>query len=257
MYIYLSKIVPILVMPLFASIVLVVFALVVRHRKPRLFIATMLLALAVIWLASMPIMAEYLTQHIESRFPAMPMDEVPNGDCIILLGGSIGAPLAPRVDINLTESIDRVYLTKKLVSAGKASAVIVTGGNQPWSQAQVTEAVLVSELLVEWGVPAEAIYLDGESRNTRENALNSVEIIQKIECNLPLLVTSAAHMPRAYAAFKKVGVETIPVSTDVLAVYKISYSPMDFVPNASALAMTSAVIREKIGQYYYRWRDWN
>jgi uncharacterized SAM-binding protein YcdF (DUF218 family) len=245
-------------MPLGAVIFLLLLALFfLRRGKQRTSAVFLVLGLAVLWTASTPFVAAQLLRQVESRYPAVAMEQVPRGGCVIVLGGAVGAPIPPRVDIDMSEAIDRVYQTAALYRAGKAPVVIVTGGNQPWSESKTAEADLIRDLLVEWGVPRDAIFLEGSSRNTRENALYSKNILNAISCNNPLLVTSAAHMPRAVAAFSRVGVTVTPVSTDVRAVGLSLPGVMDFIPSADALATTSEVIREWIGQKVYAWQGWN
>jgi uncharacterized SAM-binding protein YcdF (DUF218 family) len=258
MYIYLSKILPLFVMPVSMVLVLILVALLLlRHGRIKIASACLGFALLVLWAASTPIVAESFYRHLESRYPPVPLAEITAGDCIILLGGVVGAPLPPRVEIELNESVDRVYKTAQLFRAGKGRAVIVTGGNQPWSDSPWAEADLIRELLEEWGVKSEAIFLEGSSRNTRENAVYSKNLIDAIHCTTPLLVTSAAHMPRSVAAFQSVGVGVIPVSTDVRTINNPSLEVMSFLPNASALAMTSDATREWIGQKVYEFQGWN
>ena len=134
--------------------------------------------------------------------------------------------------------------------------VVVTGGNQPWSETQVAEADLIRDLLVKWGVPKDKIFLEGSSRNTRENALYTRNLLNSINCESPLLVTSAAHMPRAVAAFNNVGFNVTPVSTDVRVAGSRLPGFRDFLPSAGALAMTSEAIREWIGQKIYAMKGW-
>ena len=141
--------------------------------------------------------------------------------------------------------------------AGKGRTVIVTAGNQPWSESRWTEAELIRDQLVEWGVPHDSIMLEGSSRNTRENAVYSRNIINAIGCSSSLLVTSAAHMPRAMAAFQSINVMVTPVSTDVRIVKHEGQSVMAYLPDAHALAMTSDAIREWIGQKFYAFKGWN
>jgi uncharacterized SAM-binding protein YcdF (DUF218 family) len=109
---------------------------------------------------------------------------------------------------------------------------------------------------VEWGVPRVAILSEGESRNTRENALNSKRLIELLACDSTLLVTSAAHMPRSVAAFEKVGVEVFPVSTDVRVVGASKFTMFDFLPHAGALSMTTDAMREWLGRKVYQFRGW-
>jgi uncharacterized SAM-binding protein YcdF (DUF218 family) len=257
-YVYLSKILPVFVMPITVVMVLVVAAIfLLRRKKTRSTIGILLAAIVVLWVSATPLVAQSLYRGLESRFPPMPLADVPQAGCIVLLGGAVSPPMKPRVDTELSESIDRVYKAAQLFRAGKARMLIVTAGNQPWSLSPWAEADLIRELLVEWGVPKEAIFLEGSSRNTRENAIYSRNLIDSINCESSLLVTSAAHMPRAVAAFQAVGVSITPISTDVRVVEESTPAAMDFLPSAGALAMTTEAIRELIGGWVYRMQGWN
>jgi uncharacterized SAM-binding protein YcdF (DUF218 family) len=252
LYVYLSKILPLFVMPLSVVLMLLLVALILlRLGKKGISASFLLLAMLVLWIASMPFVAALLYRSIESHYAAVPLDQVPAGGCVIVLGGVVGAPNPPRVDIELTDSIDRVYKTAELYHAGKAPYVIVTGGNQPWSESAKAEAELIREVLMDWDVPKDAIFLEGSSRNTRENALYTKNIINRLFCEQPLLVTSAAHMQRAVAAFDSVGIGVTPVVTDVRVVDQSLPGVMDFLPDAQSLAMTSEAIREWLGQKVY------
>jgi uncharacterized SAM-binding protein YcdF (DUF218 family) len=257
-YVYLSKILPLLVMPLSVALLLLLVALMLlRSGRKRISAGFLVLAMAVLWVASTPLVANLLYGGLERKYPAMPLDQVPAGGCIIVLGGAVGAPIPPRVDIEFSEAVDRVYKTAELYRAGKAPYVIVTGGNQPWTKSGTAEAELIRDVLMEWGVPEDSIFLEGSSRNTRENAIYSKNIINAINCEQPLLVTSAAHMPRAVAAFDSVGLAVTPVSTDVRVAGTGFPALVEFLPNAQALAMTSDAIREWIGQWVYSLKGWN
>jgi len=48
-----------------------------------------------------------------------------------------------------------------------------------------------------------------------------------------------------------------PVSTDIRAVEESTTTPMDLLPDAGALSMTTTVLREWMGQMVYQWRGWN
>jgi len=257
MYIYLSKILPLFVMPVGLVLILLLAALLfLRRGMQRTAGGLLLSAVALLWLASAPFVAERFYRALEGRYPPLALQDVPQGGCIVLLGGTVSPALPPRVNMEFNDSVDRVYQAARLYRAGKAPYVIVTGGNQPWSAAPWTEADLIRELLVEWGVPQKAIFLEGTSRNTRENAVYSKNIIDSIHCETPLLVTSAAHMPRAVAAFLGVNVSVVPVSTDLRVTDEAGFSALRFLPDAGALAMTSDAMREWIGQRVYAWQGW-
>lgn len=254
---YLSKLLPLFVMPLavvwFAG--LIALLLLIR-KKRRASVIVMVFALLVLWMSSIPLTGSMLYAQLESAHRPVPLTQIPSSDCIVLLGGALSPADEPRVDIEMTDAVDRVRKTAELFRTGKAPLVIVSAGNQPWSKSEKNEADLIKELLVEWGVAPEAIFLEGSSRNTRENALYSKNLIQAVNCQRPLLVTSAAHMPRAVAAFDVVGVPVTPVSTDVKVADTNSLTVMDFIPSAGALAMTSDALREFLGRLVYQIRGW-
>jgi uncharacterized SAM-binding protein YcdF (DUF218 family) len=60
----------------------------------------------------------------------------------------------------------------------------------------------------------DAIVLEERSRSSYENAVYSVELMQKRGLNHALLVTSALHMPRSQALMRAAGVDFVPVATD-------------------------------------------
>lgn len=245
-------------MPISVVMILVLATLLLLARgRTRIASGVLVGAIIVLWMSSTPLVAEALYRNLEARYPPLPLEQVPVAGCIVVLGGALSPPLKPRVDMELGEPIDRVYKAAQLYRAGKARMLIVTAGNQPWSLSPWAEADLIRELLMEWGVPKAAIFLEGSSRNTRENAVYSRNLIDSINCESSLLVTSAAHMPRAVAAFQAVGVSITPVSTDVRVVDRSLPAVTDFLPNAAALNMTSEAIREWIGQAVYRTQGWN
>ena len=258
MYIYLSKILPLMILPIgivFELLVIALFLLWRRKRKPAVFF--IVAAMAVLWVCSMPIVANTVLGKLEQRYPAVALSEIPDSKCVVVLGGALEPVRPPRVDVNLLDSVDRISKTASLYRAGKAKVVIVSGGNQPWSPQLKSEAVETRTLLVAWGVSADAIVVDETSRNTYENAFNSRTLLRESKCKIPLLVTSAAHMPRSVASFASLGVEVFPVSADVRAVRTLRLTVFDFIPDTRALEMTTTAMREWTGQKIYRFRGWN
>lgn len=258
MYVYLSKILPLFVMPIGVTLLLCLVALYLLRRDMRRSAAGVVIAaMVVLYVASTPFVAKMLYRSVESRYPAVPLADLPEAGCAVVLGGAMEGALPPRVDSEFNDSIDRVFKTVELYRAGKAGYVVVTGGNQPWSREALSEAELIRDLMVWLGVPKDVIILEGSSRNTRENALYTRNAMQAINCGEALLVTSAAHMPRALAAFRSAGLSVTPVSTDVQVADTGPPGVLDFLPDAEALTMTSDGLREVIGQWVYRWRGWN
>jgi uncharacterized SAM-binding protein YcdF (DUF218 family) len=118
-----------------------------------------------------------------------------------------------------------------------------------------SEAAAMRDFLVELGVPATAVVLEERSRNTRENALYTAEVLQAQGIGPVLLVTSALHMPRALATFQAAGVDAIPAATD----FEVIQRPrvlLDWLPDAEALAASTRALKEYLGLWVYRHRGW-
>jgi uncharacterized SAM-binding protein YcdF (DUF218 family) len=257
MPILLDKLLPLFVYPLGLTIPAGIAALVLSLtgfvRTSRAVLAA---GIAVLWIASTPLVSNWLYGSLEAGYPPVAIEELPQSDVAIVLGGAIGRQLSPRLAPDAGEAIDRVLHTARLFHAGKTKAILVSGGNLPWQTASEPEAELIAGLLVELGVPRSAIALETESRNTRQNAVNSAGVMKLKNWRSAVLVTSAAHMPRALAVFEKAGIGVVPASTDVRVTYPLFESVLDLVPSAAALAITTDALKELLGIFVYRMRGW-
>ncbi|MCP4305758.1 MAG: YdcF family protein, partial [bacterium] len=177
-------------------------------------------------------------------------------DVAIVLGGAIGQPFPPRVYVDLAGSADRVWHAARLYRQKKVPRIVISAGNIVGGDSVESEASLIAGLLGEWGVPSEAITIEGTSRNTYENAAATKELFGTEGWTSALLVTSAAHMPRAIAVFRKAGLNVTPSPTDVRVVGPLSGTVYDFLPQVGALALTTGAIKEWIGFIVYRMAGW-
>jgi uncharacterized SAM-binding protein YcdF (DUF218 family) len=258
MFIYLSKLLPVLFSPLSISLAGCLLALVLVYRTKRRAAITVLSAsLILLWVGATPFVAKRVYGALESQYPPVYLSAIPVSDCLVVLGGAVGFPASPRVDIEIREGTDRIYQAAKMYRNGKASKVIVAAGALVWTGKHNSEAPMIRDLLVEWGVTPSDILLDFRSRNTRENALNAKKLLGEAGCQSTLLVTSAFHMPRAMAAFETLGINVIPASVDISVVEIPAYYVWNFIPDAGALDMTSRALREYTGQLVYWLRGWN
>ena len=86
--------------------------------KKKISATFMMTAILVLWVSSMPVVANALLGRLEQQFPAVALKDVPNSQCIVVLGGAVQPVLAPRVDVELSEAADRVYKAASLYRAG-------------------------------------------------------------------------------------------------------------------------------------------
>jgi len=115
------------------------------------------------------------------------------------------------------------------------------------------EALIVQKYLLEIGIPSRDILVESESRNTRQNAVNSAEILNKSYPNGKfILVTSGYHIPRAEKCFKKLGIDVTLYGVDHYAGFR-KYSLRNILlPKTYALFKWDLLIHEWVGMVSYK-----
>lgn len=249
---YLGKLTQLLIAPLNVVLVLLVVAILIWRRWPKM--SNRLLSLATLWLlvASLPITSFGLFRLLEDQYPMRPIAELPDADAIVVLGGTVVPLQPPRME---AEEITGARLQRaiRLYLAEKAPVVVCCGGGGypgPANERR-TEADDMQAMLRDFGVPETAIRAESRSRNTSENARYGAEILEKLAARRVLLVTSAFHMPRAVALFEREGVEVIPAPSDPRATGS-PWTLQAFRPGPYALRSTTLAINEIVGYWGYR-----
>ena len=257
MFLYLSKLLPPLIFPPALTIILLLAAVFLRKRKPAWATGLVLFAIASLYAVSIDLVAGALQRNLESRYPAVDINTLPQSDAIVVLGGYLHPAGGDRRYSELMEAADRLWMGSMLYRAGKAPLVLLTGGNIGFLGYRGTpESVAAKEFLEKWGVPAEAILVEPQSQNTHEIAVLSKPILEARGARRLLLVTSAMHMPRALAIFQHEGMPATPVPTDFQTGWGQPQLLFELVPDAEALARSKLALREWIGLTVYRLRGW-
>jgi uncharacterized SAM-binding protein YcdF (DUF218 family) len=150
---------------------------------------------------------------LEERFPRWEVSRgAPAG--IIVLGGAIDPELSvARGEIALHEGAERVTVIADLARRFPTVPIVFSGGNGSLNSTSPAEADFAARLFESFGIPSERILRESHSRNTAENARFSRILVNPKLDERWLLVTSAAHMPRAVGTFRKASfsVEAYPV----------------------------------------------
>ncbi len=180
------------------------------------------------------------TDYVQAGVMHGDITAVPPADLIVVLGGGMGEHRdcgAPE----MSSGADRVWQGARLFKAAKAPKLVLTGGGTVKG---------ATALLVDFGVPEEAITTFPTARNTAEEAqLIAATGIKKI-----ILVTSAWHMNRSKLLFERAGLEVLPAPTDFEFHY-IQEEPFrmgDFFPSADALQRNSYALKEWVAIVGYR-----
>lgn len=248
MFVWLSKVLDWFVSPLAWALLLALAALLLR-RRPRAAWALAGVSAGVLVAFSIDPVANALQRAAERGARSTYRPEVVY-DAVVVLGGVVD-PAASRAsgETELDEAADRIVRGFELVRAGRARNVVVSGGLVSPRPGDVAESDRLAAKLAQWGVPPGQIAVEPASRNTRENAIETGRLAAARGWRLLLVVTSAAHVPRALGCFRAVGLEP-----DVLPVDRRAGDGrgQGWLPRAGALQKSTAAIHELAGRMVYR-----
>ena len=210
MFFVASKILAVCLQPQAHAYILLLAALVMRllrrRRAMRIFIwLAVLLPLSYGFLpvSTLPLRA------LENSYP-VPVTGQPV-DGIIVLSGHTGSDevSAARDQAQQNDAADRLTKGLMLHRQNPGSLLVFSGFSGRLNPKGWNEAEITRRLLGELGVGNSGIAFEVTSRNTWENALNTMEVAVPQPGSRWILVTSASHMPRAMGAFEAAGWKSI------------------------------------------------
>ena len=241
--IYLHKILPLIVSPMFLVVVLITWGMVFRSR-----IASML-AVSVLILCSIPIFSNKLITYLENEYILSDASSAKTANAIVVLSGMVRTINSKNgLSYEWGEASDRIFAGIELIKKNKAPIMVLTGGKLPWSVGK-PEGEYLRDIAIKYGVPNKNILLTENVENTDQEAKAVAELLNKASPKI-ILVTSAFHMPRAQKVFEAAGINIEPFAVDFLSGAD-KYTIINFIPSAKAFDQTSFFIKELIGRLYY------
>ncbi len=234
-----------LISPLGTALVGALLAAVLARRARRLAWILAALCWAWLWLCSTPVFSNLLVGAVERSVPYIPLRRLPREPAMLVLGCGVEPPQHAGHLPHLNSAAARVWYAARLYHAGKAPLVVLSGGNGDPGVNLGTEAGAMRSLLLDLGVPRQAMLLERRSLNTRQNAQFSAALLAKRGIHNVLLVTSALHMRRALAQMRKHGLHAVPAATDFEARHEGAIR--EWLPDAGALRRSAHAIKETVG----------
>jgi uncharacterized SAM-binding protein YcdF (DUF218 family) len=252
---YSSKILkPFLTSPLFLCLGAAAIALIALPAASKLRRALKAIGLGAVTLLavlSLPIVAVTIARIWET--PLGSLKELESSgpfDAIVVLGGSVSPRSSTVEHLELNGSVERLVAAARLQRAGIAPKVLFTGGSGDIADQTKKEAPFAAAMLKLLGVSETSLILESESRNTYENATLSKPLLDAVGAKRVVLVTSAWHMRRSAAIFRKAGYDFVPYAAD--SVIEPSTFPRSLVPEAEALELSTRLLTEFVGLTAYR-----
>ena len=245
----LPKIILFLLLPPSSLIIVMALGVLLIRRYPRLAKIFIVFGLSVLYLLSIRPISDALIKPLESSFPPLKASSINSANVIVVLTGGVAdlswRSISPQPS---RTSLSRLVYGVTLYKQVPGTNIIISGGSGDPEKQNISEADAMKDMAIALGVPAKDMLIERDSRNTIEsvNALRRFVGDKSI-----ILVTSAYHMKRAVAMFKKMGMNVVPAPTDYMSEQK-KVSIYSLIPKANHLLTSSTAFYEYISFIWYR-----
>ena len=238
-----------LLLPPTAQIIVLLLALFMLKRRPRLAKTCFFLALLSLWAFATPVVSNFLARSLEQERALLPSQlKTVNADAIVILSArqnerapEFGQPVSG------TDQLSRLRYGAFL-HRNSTIPILLSGGSVMGNEERSLAETMSSDLVQSFGIKAN--WLESKSRTTAENARYSYAILSNLNKKSIILVTSSLHMMRAKWSFEQAGFHVLPAPTDFIDQRPLSVS--SFLPSAHSLDLSSEAMHEWLGYCAYK-----
>ena len=198
-----------------------------------------------------------LLAPLEARFPAIP-EAGPDGAAptavagcryvVVLGGGHADVPSLPAVGQLSTSALARITEAVRLVRLLPDAQLIVSG---PGSPGRPSHASILARAAESLGFDPRRILQIDTALDTEDE---SHEVARRVGSARVALVTSAWHMPRAAALFRKAGVAFVACPSDFVARGGRELHWSDVAWDSESLERSTLALHERLGLLWLRLR---
>lgn len=250
MFFILSKILAFVFAPLVWVFILLLYSFKtkIEGRAKKLRIS----ALVILYICSNSFIVDECFRQWEPVTPDYDLQSTKYEGAIVL--GGIGAIDMRLQKINFGWSSDRLFQILPYYYNGRIKKIIFTGGSGSIEFPEKREGLYIKKYLNSINIPDSALVIESNSKNTYENAVFTKKLLDSLHVTGNfLLVTSAYHMPRSIAVFKKAGFTNLtPYITNKVSGSRRLTPDHLFIPNTDALFSLHFLIHEWMGYLIYK-----
>ncbi|MEO5977621.1 MAG: YdcF family protein [Chryseolinea sp.] len=252
MFFFFSKTIDFLVMPLTWICAAVLAAIL--FKKPKIKQRLLWVAAGLLFFFCNDFISNEVMYAWEIR--TTPYSEMRQHELAIVLTGATQSEIKPADRVYFNKGADRVTHTVQLYKMGLVKKILISGGIGKIGENydDVPEANKFEQAMILMGVDEGDIILENKTRNTYESAQRVKPMLDSLHYNENqcLLVTSAFHMRRSLACYKKVGLNIMPFTTDFYTHRRtFSIGPL-LVPQPEALHLWHKLFKEWAGLFAYK-----
>jgi len=177
-------------------------------------------------------------------------------DAVIALGGGLRVSHHDVLGFAMGDAGSRVLTAIALARSGQARTLVL-GGSWPMpGRPHVPSLSVVQDWVTGWSLAGVVVTNLGICINTYDEAVAFRKMAASQGWSRVLLVTSALHMQRSVALFRKQGIAVTPVAADFQVQGVSQDLPFSPFPRQRRLHLLTLYLHEKIGWYVYRARGW-
>jgi uncharacterized SAM-binding protein YcdF (DUF218 family) len=209
-------------------------------------------ALLVLVLVGWQLPAETLLRHLENQSLAPPPQTTLQGFVgVVVLGGALerSALWQRPGQVALNSAAERMTMPVSLLQRHPQLRLLFTGGEGELQFQALTEADRAKIFFDSMGVPAQRVMYESASRTTYDNAVMSGQLPGVDKGQPWLLLTSAYHMPRSLAVFRKAGWNVTPYPVDFRTAEATDWDAFSFERGAEKWHLA---LHEIVGYWVYQ-----
>lgn len=243
-----------LVKPFFrieAILALLIFLIAIFHfKKWRTALnRTVIASLVVISLTIFTAPAQLLVRGLENKYPQPNESQISKAGGLIVLGGALIEGNTPfeRNQSLINENGERLTTSLQLLREYPKLKIIYSTYSGQLLPNGITENQAAKDFYKDQGMAADRLLLENKSRNTYENAKESLKVIKPGDTPW-ILLTSATHMNRSVKTFEEAGWKVIPYPVDYQTGSKIDWRQLSM---SRGIQLWNRYIHETVASILY------
>jgi uncharacterized SAM-binding protein YcdF (DUF218 family) len=250
MFFFLSKTLNFLVLPLTMVVICFVASAIIRREpwRKRFFWA----GFGLLLFFSNDFVSNSVMRAWE--IDAKPFSTISPRKVGIVLTGTTHSFQQPDDRVYFKRGADRVTHTIQLYKLGLIEKILVSGGTGRLLRDDEPEANKFKKVMIMAGIPETDILLENETRNTFESAVAVNKILDSLHLKADdcLLITSAFHMRRSLACYRKAGLDIETFSTDFYGLQDKILLTSILLPSIDGFVIWEKLFKEWTGFAAYK-----
>ncbi len=190
--------------------------------------------------------------RLELPYARSPGTFPPAADAVVMLGGGHSASSWESTGLDANAAFDRALSAWQLIRHGVSTNLVLGGGGGWTRDGSQSDGGRLETWLRSSGENSASIRILPPSHTTADEAQGCRTLMAKQGWKRVILVTSAAHLPRALAAFQRAGIDAEPFGADFRGLDSLEHGgDGTVIPNPWTLQTTQVLLHELLGRVWY------